>query len=222
MLSQKIFVSGLYHRSIIISELENKGGNTVNYSKRLFELCKEKEFNTEIAKELIKNVDLNSIILDEHTTFLITAVEYENTDMIKLLLKNGADPNFFPEDDLPALWNLQYYNFFETNQSELLYITQMLLESGANPNIVGDDESLFDYVAFSVFNEVEDDNWSYILNFFLYLIAYGGSSKYCTPVIYEEIDKRRLSEYDFIVEPTEDGKYLCGKIYRAGRLIADV
>lgn len=180
------------------------------------ELCKSKNFNKELAASFIKKVNLNQVIESEDTTFLYLAVTSENIDMVKFLLDNGADPNFFTENDGPALWELQYTVFFEMEEKQQLELVKLLLEYGADPNIVSGDEPLFDYITYKVFNEADSDDWDYIVKFFIYLVAYGGSTNYCRPIVYEAFDKNCLHEYDFRF--LNDGSR--GEIVRNGKQVA--
>ena len=185
-------------------------------TEELKELCKSKNFNKELAESLIKNINFNQAIESEETTFLYLAVTSGNIDMVKFLLDNGADPNYFTEDDGPVLWELQHTAFFEMEEKQRLELVKLLLEYGADPNIVSWDEPLFDYITYKVFNEADSDDWDYIVKFFIYLVAYGGSTNYCRPIIYKEFDKSCMHEYKFRFIK----KGSRGKIVRKGRRIA--
>lgn len=73
----------------------------MDYSRRLLELCQEKDFNEDEVKELIKNVDINEFVEYENdkTTYLWQAVYYINVGMAELLIKNGADVNLIVDGE---------------------------------------------------------------------------------------------------------------------------
>ena len=183
---------------------------------QLYELCKDAKFDEKLCVELIDDVPLNKIIENYNTTFLNTAFIYENFKMFKILLEKGADPNFYAETDGPVLWDLQYGNDFEISEDKQLALVKLVLDHGADPNIAWENETLMEYILWKVFNEVGDDNWEYIIKFFVYLIAYGGKLANGMPIMYQTIDKDKLNEYEFFF--TEDrGR---GEILRNGERVA--
>ncbi len=189
----------------------------------LTDMCSDLNFDTNRATELIKEVNINQVI-DTHkigdayypTTLLEAAILNFNISMVKLLLANGANPNFI--DDLnrvdPVLWNLQYPSDSNTEKDNntQLKITQLLLENDASPLIESERECLFNYVCFATFNDDYDYIWEYRSRFFILLIAYGGKSEYCTPVILKPFDMKSLDQYRFYLVPCDDGYHLTGKV----------
>lgn len=188
----------------------------------LLNMCGADDFDFERAQWLIQQIDVNEIFLhpgwEWDTTLLIEATSYSNLKMVELLVNAGADPNLLVRDESP-LWNMQYpcmeefdeENSFEAEvraQNENLRIVQLLLEHGADPCVVIDMEDLFSYVLDIVFNE----NDEYRSRFFIYLIAYGGKSKYVTPKIIRPFDKNKLLEYSFVKVPAGDGYHFTGEI----------
>ena len=129
-------------------------------NNRLLELCSDLCFDKEEAKLLVGKLNLNAELAEpthpnSRTTFLMEATRHANIEMVRLLLQNGADPNFILYADKPLwrenpFWDLQYNDFGETEEENDvgLEMAQLMLEYGANPNITLDDEDLFSYVAF--------------------------------------------------------------------------
>ena len=199
--------------------------------KRLFELCQNEEFDILEAKTLISQVDVNGIILDptwtweRKTTFLLEASSNSNLKMVKLLLEHGADPNMICDYENP-LWDLQYNDYSDeiyekreekarTSDETRLKIANLLLEYGANPCMVVEDEDLFSYVLYAVFNDDPGHFLDYRSRFFILLIAYGGKNNYCNPEIIKPFDKSNMLQYEFIHVPVGDGYHLTGEIVDA-------
>lgn len=192
---------------------------------KLLKMCTDSDFNKDQAIEIIQSVELNQELVDPNSTqsrtsFLAVAIQHANLIMVKLLLEHGADPNFIIYEDKPLwrenpFWDLQYNDFGETaEENEVgLQMAQLMLEHGANPNLVLDDEDLFSYVCFAVFND--DDTLElqeYRSRFFILLIAYGGKNDYCKPQIIKEFDKSNMAQYSFLLVPAGDGYHLRGEI----------
>ena len=195
-------------------------------TNKLLELCSDPSFEKGEATALIRKLNLNMEIIDtqhpnSRTTFLMEATCNANLAMVRLLLENGADPNFILYEDKPfqrenPFWNLQYNDFGEREkENEVgLIMAQLMLEHGANPNITLDDEDLFSYVCFAVFNNDDTpESWEYRSRFFILLIAYGGSSNYCKPKIISAFDKSNMKQYRFSYIPCNDGYRLAGAIH---------
>ena len=73
---------------------------------KLLELCSDPLFEKGEATALIRNINLNKEIVDtqhpnSRTTFLMKATRNANLEMVRLLLENGADPNFILYEDKP-------------------------------------------------------------------------------------------------------------------------
>lgn len=194
-------------------------------NSRLLKLCSDLYFDVEEARLLIDKLNLNIELVDtihpnSRTTFLMEATRHANIEMVRLLLQNGADPNFILYADKPLwrenpFWDLQYNDFGETEEENEvgLKMAQLMLEHGANPNITLDDEDLFSYVCFAVFNDDDTPElWEYRSRFFILLIAYGGSNSYCNPKIILNFDKSNMKQYRFCCVPCGDGYHLTGEI----------
>ena len=192
---------------------------------KLLKLCSDPLFEKGEAVALIRNLNLNEEIVDmqhpnSRTTFLMEATRNANLEMVRLLLENGADPNFILYEDKPLwrenpFWDLQYNDFGETEEeNEIgLQMAQLMLEYGADPNITLDDGDLFSYVCFAVFNDDDTPELcEYRSRFFILLIAYGGSNSYCKPNIISSFDKSHMNQYRFSYVPCDDGYHLTGAI----------
>ena len=60
-------------------------------------------------------------------------IDYEELDIIKLLLENGADPNFRYKDGMPLITNVCQQDFYE--KTYLIKIFELLTEHGADVNL---------------------------------------------------------------------------------------
>ncbi|MBE6661853.1 MAG: hypothetical protein E7606_01075 [Ruminococcaceae bacterium] len=202
-------------------------------SKRLFELCQNEEFDLSEAKSLISQIDINEIIIDptwsweRKTTFLSEATSNSNLKMVNLLLENGANPNMICNDENP-LWDLQYNDYPDSTYEEddmlayqceekRLQIAQLMLDYGADPCMIVENENLFSYVVCSIFNDDYDHLWEYRSRFLILLVAYGAKSDYCAPEIIKPFDKSNLLRYKFICVPVGDGYHLTGEILDENR-----
>ena len=193
--------------------------------KSLFRLCSDVNFDKETALSLIKAVDINKELVEDErylnikSTFLSRASAYANIEMVRLLLENGSNPNLIHYEDTPALqenifWDMQYHlsdDIDEENEIGL-QIAQLMLDYGADPGIVIDEEDLFSYVLFAVFDDDHEVLREYRRRFLILLIAYGGSNNYCKPEIIKEFDKSNMVQYRFKLVPTGNRYRLTGEI----------
>lgn len=205
------------HDSANPSEPYGKGNH------KLLTMFKSKYFDYAVAQEIITEIlNLNDPILDLNgysTTYLYEAEENNNIEAVRFLLKNGADPNLYipklisdcPLYDLHFLWEEM-----QEEEQQRLEIVRLFFEFGANPDILYEEETLYDHVLWEVFNDsITPHDWNYIKKFFIFLVAYGGGkepSRYGLPNLTEPIDKNRIYEYDFRLVPCEDGYHLDGHI----------
>lgn len=193
--------------------------------KTLFRLCADENFDKETAQKLIDEMDISKELIEDErypgitTTFLSQAAMHINIEMVRLLLENGADPNFILCADKPLyqenpFWDMQYPVSDDGAENETgLQIAQLMLDYGASPAIEMDGEDLFSYVLYAVFND--DDYkilWEYRSSFLILLIAYGGSNDFCRPEILKEFDKSNMAQYRFNFVPADDGYHLTGEI----------
>ena len=105
-------------------------------------------------------------------TFLTLALFYKNEYVLRILLENGADPNQRDGDECPPIWDLQY----EWDDPEFgLRATKMLLDYGADPNIVWENEGFYYYVDTKPADWVDSDQeWDYLQTLCDLLEEYGG------------------------------------------------
>ncbi len=192
---------------------------------KLLEMCSDVDFDPCAAEEIVRSINLNQEVPDPtypklKTSFLMVATNNANINMVRLLLQHGADPNFILNEDKPLehenpFWDLQYNLFGESAEDNEvgLQMAQLMLDYGANPAIELDDEDLFSYVCFAVFNDdYSTELWEYRSRFFILLIAYGGSNDYCKPEIIKEFDKSDIKQYHFLCVPCGDGYHVTGEI----------
>ena len=203
---------------------------------KLFAMCKDINFDKNSALEIIQKVNLNADYAGPQypnltETFLLEACTYANIEMVKLLLENGADPNYIICEEKylwqdNAFWTMQYYISDEPEEYEMgLKIAQLMLEYGASPSVSVSGEDLFSYVCDMVFNDDHSDDLQleYRQRFFILLIAYGGSNEYCKPDIIGEFDKTNMAQYYFKHVLCADHYHLTGEIIdNDGNVIATV
>ena len=193
--------------------------------KSLFRLCSDVNFDKETALSLIKAVDINKELVEDErylnikSTFLSRASAYANIEMVRLLLENGADPNFILCADKPLyqenpFWDMQYPVSDDAAENETgLQIAQLMLEYWADPGIIIDEEDLFSYVLFAVFDDDDHEVLrEYRRRFLILLIAYGGSNNYCKPEIIKDFDKSNMAQYRFKLVPTGNRYRFTGEI----------
>lgn len=177
-------------------------------------MCWAVRFDQDRAVELLKSIDPNEVYdyvlphceVPYRTTLLYRAVSNQNIEMMKLLLENGADPNFVdPEKEAnTVMWDLMYPGLSESESEVRLEMAQIMLEYGASPVLVDDPErnDLLAYVFSQIWADRYDDNWDYLCRFFILLVAYGGESKYCKPIIKKTFNKEKMGQYH--LEPQEN------------------
>lgn len=187
-------------------------------NRAFLKLLKKKTFPIRKAKWLLRIIpDLNVPILNLNgcsTTYLYEAQSYNNLEAVRLLLDNGADPNYENLDLINdcALWDLQYLWDGEDGTSIRYEIAKLFFEYGADPNIISEDESLYDWVVNAVFNEMGEYGWAFRRDFLKLLVIYGGGGKGCYPKpdISAPIDKSRIDEYSIQFTRNPDGYHIDG------------
>lgn len=206
-----------------MSESKWKTGNL-----ELLKSLEETPFDTHKAEELIRSIeDINTPILDAggySTTYLYEAVEADNIAAVELLLRYGADPNYYNLELTSdcALWDLQYMNIPDEDEDskkevENRYqIAKLFFQYGADPNLILEGESLYDAVVYSIYNDGITGCWfKLLLNFYKLLIAYGGGGErgYGKPELTQEIDLERIDEYQIRFRIAEDNYHIEGRMY---------
>jgi hypothetical protein len=142
----------------------------------LEKMCRQKDFETATAEDIICKIDVNQVFLSSKygmdTTLLSCAADEANYKMVELLLKHGANPNLVygeKHHEENVLWELQYSSDDEEEDVIRLNIVKLLLENGANPHLKvegadllqwaisnwGKDEGLQDKYRFEFINLLE-------------------------------------------------------------------
>ena len=175
------------------------------------------EFDEKEAYNLLENLDVNTfyeVSGGNSITLFEIAVKHNNIQAVRFLFKNGLD---YSNEKISgtineAFWKLQYTRTPKEIDYELFEMAQTILECGVDPNkIVQDGEDIFSWTAFRVFNDF-DFLWNHRSRYFLLLVAYGGSSNYCRPEIYEKFDTSNLNKYQFHCYLKDDGYHVFGEI----------
>jgi len=199
-------------------------------NREIIDMIENGHFDLPRAKELLCGEDLNKPIripipgcnLSYSTTYLCEAVSSNNLPAVAFLLDNGADPNLYiPDiDERSALWELQY---IEPEQDwKIRYeIAKLFFSHGADPDLTSDNEALYDYVCFKVFNEDPNDknDWENLRHLFLLLVIYGSNRKATgyERAVLKDIDLSRIDEYDIVISPYLNTHKLIGKLIDGNR-----
>lgn len=200
---------------------------TENYEKGNVELLTIFEnncFDKQAAERILAGIqDVDQPILDLHgysTTYLYEAQNNNNVAAVRFLLEHGADPNLYlPELACDCAFHNLHLPWTELAKdlARRLEIAKLFLAYVADPNLLYEDETLYDEVQREVFNDsflLHDRE--YINQFFKLLIAYGGgggNSHYAKPDLTEPIDRSRIDEYTFELFLCEDRYHLEGHLF---------
>lgn len=211
--------------------------NDLKDIQELYEMCGDESFDRERASELILSVDINKTVRYFYKdnikvflgdaqetkadtmifgdTFLVEAAESLNYSMCKLLLENGADPNYIDSDYyiesmMDTLWfpvrDREDLNSDAVNKQ--LRIARLMLEYGANPNPYDEDnECLMEWIVFDLFNEDTGYDMDYHRGLLVLMVAYGASCDYCKPEILKPFDKSNMDQYEFYFVEAGEGRY---------------
>ena len=97
---------------------------------------------------------------DIHSNYIVEA--------IKLLLEYGLDSNVIVNGEANVMRNAQWISY----HNQAARVMQLLLDHGGNPNLLIEQETLFESIDDRVsYDEYEDDN---MVQCWLMLMAYGG------------------------------------------------
>lgn len=186
-----------------------------SYQDEMLALIEHRPFDTKRANVLLQSIDdLEQVISDKNgykTTLLAEAVDSNNLDAVQLLLEHGADPNYVSPDYDCAFWELQYGLEDEDEDRTRYEIAKLFLSHRADPNLLLEGETIFDYVTYKVYNEIGELDWPYLVSFYKLLVLYGGGGHgYGTPGISEPIDLSRADDYQIRFCREEDGYHISG------------
>ncbi len=202
-----------------------------NGNEVVLKMIMDGDFDECLARALLKGVDLNAPICDLNgytTSYLYEAVEENNLKAVSFFLENGANPNMINQDYLSscALWDLQYID--NNHDWKTRYeIAKLFFQYGANPNLIRERESLYDYVVYKVYNDIpeNDNDWENLIHFYKLLIIYGGGndkSHYGKPILYN-IDQNKVDEYDVVLSRHGDNYHIVGKLIdRNGNVVGEL
>lgn len=93
--------------------------------EELREACKQNDIKT--VKLKLKDIDINRQYGIEKISLLMIATLFKNFEIVKILIKNGANPNIKNNNRITA-YKVAYIN----NDREIM---EFLIENGAEPNI---------------------------------------------------------------------------------------
>ena len=179
-------------------------------------MFQNKAFDRTRALELINEIaDINQPILNLHgdsSTYLYEAQDYNNIEAVRILLENGANPNFNDPEligdcalwDLSCPWVIAPGECDETENAVRYQIAKLFFSYGADPDIMDIDimgdsvDTLFDFVSYDIYTESDAVYWEYTCNFYKLLLAYGGGggkSAYPKMIFTEAFDKTKIDEY---------------------------
>ena len=144
----------------------------------LFSRC---EFTPEELAEAA--VDVTDNCFDEYSQALDPSCPSVSVDRmhtpyvipsLAILLEHGLDPNSEVRSE-NAMWNTQWINAPDIGAGAL----RLLLESGGDPNLIVNGDSIFEYVDYRIADEDEgfDRDYDCLFQCWLVLMGYGGCWK---------------------------------------------
>ncbi len=196
------------------------------YQDELFELVTTRPFNAERAAIVVQGIpNVDEMITDKKgysVTLLGEAVDYNNLEAVRFLFKHGADPNYVSEEFDCPFANLMFGPDDDTpEENEIRYkIAKLFMQYGADPNLVVEGETVYDYVVYEVYNHPESSSWEYRVDFYKLLVLYGGGGHvykngahgYGKPELSESIDYSRADDYRVWLYQCEDGYHIEGHL----------
>ena len=132
-----------YNKMDIVNMLLELGASTEIQNPRgetpLYIACSSNKININMVKLLLRyGAEINKIIRFGGDTVLKSAISFENIEIVKLLLDNGADPNLGDDKNNSPLHNAaSSHSFDEGINAEII---KLLLQYGADinsTNVVG-------------------------------------------------------------------------------------
>ncbi len=173
-----------------------------------------KEELATVALDVVENCFVE---YKEATQYLgLDSVDIENThsyyvvESLQLLLDYGFDPNVIVDND-NAMWNTQYIDISDFAAKAL----RLLLEHGGDPNITPDNtDRFFEDIDCKLFEDAYGYGFSYVVQCWLLLLAYGGNRRNGRQVIKmlngNNVDMfKEFERYDYVFhwDENETGSY---------------
>ena len=194
-------------------------------NSEILEMIKTGSFDAVRAGNILKGTDINlpikvffslpdgSYKSSYLNTYLGESVTENNLPAVAFFLENGADPNYINEEllDESALWDIQFIDP-DQDWKTRYQIAKLFFSHGADPNIMIENETLYDHVLYKVYNDSpnDDNDWENLRHFYLLLVVYGGGGVgYGKPVL-KDIDFDKIDEYDVKFYLCEDGFHVSG------------
>lgn len=187
----------------------------MDYITRFQKMCSKGDFKIKKALKIAQELDLDAPfdvynkklkVVERRTTFMELAIEALNLNMIDFLLENGATPNFLdPEGKArPFFWDLQFPKEDDRVNEIRLEIAQILLEYGAYPNILIEQngKDLFSTIVDEVFDKnssLTEAEWEYKSRFLILLLASGGARSDLKIKFYENFEAAYLLKYRMMI-----------------------
>lgn len=162
-------------------------------NEELLALIEKIPFDSARALEIIKGIEnIDEVIVDFSwlksgitTTYLERACGVSNLEAVRVLLDNGADPNFDDEEEnICPFWDLMYPEIFAKDYSgdrtedevnaARLEIVKLFLEHGANPNMKpsSESETLYEWAVYRTY-----ENYDYGDAYLRLMESYGGKMR---------------------------------------------
>ena len=138
--------------------------NLIKYSD------KSDVFHKLVEKMIFYGANLNEVDLDRRHPIL--AALNNDTKILELLLRYGADPNYKTKDGSTVFSNLNY-GFFRNASSDKKERFKLLLEFGANPNVLIPDG---EHKGKTFLDVAMDRSWNSVEEYVILLKKYGAKT----------------------------------------------
>ena len=204
----------------------------------LYWLCARTDADLKAIEEYIDTNEVSPERITRVATMLVERFAFEEQDFIMeherepmpheliitgwvelfdLFISKGLDPNLIVRESERLRYNIMHELFYMRNGNISLPILKKLLEIGGDPNLMLDDETLFDGVDFDiVFGAVEQEDRGFYATwvmFWLLLLGYGGRLSNGTPPItmkngYTYDVFKDYERFDFDFEVTDNDWFI--------------
>ena len=196
----------------------------------ILKMLRSGSFDAAVADARLTGADFNEPICDEPgypTTYLNEAVSSNDPKAVQYFLEHGADPNYNRDDVIP-LWELQYAWDIEDEQGldDMYEIQKLFFRYGADPNLIYENEGLYDSVVFTVYNDPPGELWwKNLLRFYKLLVLYGGGGLeygYGKPDL-KNVDISKPDDYSVRFRICDDGYHIVGLLVdREEKVVAEL